>query len=292
MRKISLYAAAAALGCIATGCVDECDVMQAGKTDMIVIDAMVTDHAEIQTVYIRKSSDTYFLNGHYGEEPDPIKDVTVNIKDDAGWEGWFEDEEGNGRKFCLSGHKFEPGRTYTITVNVGDRTFTSTERMVPSPKINGLKFFKHDTKDDHLWSPILYFEDNQPDEINYYLFSDGLSRNWHIMHYLYAMRLSDEGLRENLDGVQISLGMGASPSETSGVSFGSRFYYELWTISKRNYDFYGAVEAHLTSDGGVYSPTPTTPVTNFSGRNVQGQFIAASCTVFNGTMTPDYVTFR
>lgn len=56
--------------------------------------------------------------------------------------------------------------------------------------------------------------------------------------------------------------------------------------------FYGAVEAHLTSDGGVYSPTPTTPVTNFSGRNVQGQFIAASCTVFNGTMTPDYVTFR
>lgn len=291
MNKKALFATvAAAIGLC--GCVDEYPVIVEGRSGTIVIDAMLVDVDTVQTVFIRKSGDTYFKSGHYGEEPAPIEGSSVKVEDDLGWSAYFEDETGLGRRFRLSGHQFEAGRTYTVTVTAEGRTFTATETMVAPPKVNGIKFFKHYTKDDSLWSPILYMEDSDPDETNYYLFiGNWFPRDSYEMGEPYLMRLSDEGLRSDMDGIRISLGIGATEKTPSGLHLGEPISYTLYTISKRNYDYYGTLEAQLTSDGGVYRPSPTSAVSNFSGSNVQGQLIAASAIKIRGRLTPDYLVY-
>lgn len=274
------------------GCVDDYPVIIEGQSDTIVIDAMLVDSDSVQTVYIRKSGDTYFMNGHYGEAPDTIHGASVRVEDDLGWSATFDDETGFGREFTLSNHQFEAGRTYTMTVTAEGRTFTSTETLVAPPKVNGLKFYAHDTKDETRWSPILYMEDTAPDEPNYYLFTDHyFSRDDCSSRFLYVMRLSDEGLRADMDGVRISLGIGATALDGSGLVLGEYFSYKLYTISKSNYDYYGVIESHLTSDGGLYRPTPTSAVSNFSGTNVQGQLIVASKVTMAGRLTPKYLAY-
>lgn len=293
MNKITLYIAALSAVFGVSGCVDDYPVIIEGQSGTIAIDAMVVDIDTVQEVFIKKSGDEYFKNGHYGEDPEPIKDASVKIADDLGWSAYFEDEEGLGRRFRLTGHKFESGRTYTITVTAEGRTFTATETMVAPPKVNGLKFYEHSTKDDYIWSPILYMEDSAPGENNYYLFTgNGFSRNYYAMHFMEIMRLSDEDLRSDMNGVKISLGIGATANSCSGVGLGEMFSYSLYTISKRNYDYYGVIEAQLTSDGGLYRPTPTSGVSNFSGENVQGQFIAASGVRMFDRLTPKYLVIE
>lgn len=290
MNKIKLFAATVAAAACLCGCVDEYQVITEGQSGTIVIDAMLVDIDSVQTVFIRKSGDTYFKEFHRNEEPEAIEGASVKVEDDLGWSAYFEDETGLGRRFSLSGHQFEAGRTYTVTVTAEGRTFTATEKMVAPPKVNGLKFFRHNTKDDRLWSPILYMEDSAPDETNYYLFRGmWFPRDAHDQLFLYAMRLSDEGLRSDMEGIRIALGIGADDEAYSGIHLGEIFSYTLYTISKRNYDYYGTIETQMTSDGGLYRPTPTSAVSNFSGANVQGQLIAAAAVSMTGRLTPEYL---
>ncbi|MCQ2202986.1 MAG: DUF4249 domain-containing protein [Bacteroidales bacterium] len=282
-----------------SSCVEEFDIRVDGQQELIVIDAMVTDLDTVQTVYIHRERETLEL---YDElDYPPIEDVFVHIEDDKGWSADFEDTSSDrnlkkGRVFSLSGHQFEPGRTYTITVRVADREFKATETMVPLPDIDGIKFYSKQSKDDDTeWRPILYFSDNQPNTDNYYLFSESLSwiRGGSQSRYVALQRLSDAGFRENLDGIVLDLGIGAEWYLSSWLSsWGDPYYYTLLTISKSNYDYYGVMEDQLETDGGVYKPSPTSPPTNFSGKNVQGQFIAASRVDLYGRLTLDNIIDR
>ena len=282
-----------------TGCVDDFDIIIKDRHELIVIDAIVTDLDSVQTVYIRRECEQLWQSNVHNNYP-PIKDVTVHIEDDEGWNADFEDTSSDrnltkGRVFSLSGHQFEPGRTYTITVRVADREFKATETMVPPPDIDGIKFYSKQSKDDDTeWRPILYFSDNQPNTDNYYLFSESLSwiRGGSQSRYVALQRLSDAGFRENLDGVVLDLGWGAEWYMSSLLSFGDPYNYTLLTISKSNYDYYGVMEDQINNDGGIYKPTPTSPPTNFSGKNVQGQFIAASRVNFIGRVFIDNIIDR
>ena len=146
-----------------SSCVENLDIKIDGQQELIVIDAMVTDLDTVQTVYIRRDREV-LLQSHVFNKYPPIKDVTVHIEDDNGWSGDFEDVSENweeideGRVFQLEGHQFEPGRTYTITVHVGDRVFKATETMIPLPDIKGLRFYSKNTKDDgSRYQPMIYF---------------------------------------------------------------------------------------------------------------------------------------
>ena len=275
--------------CGLTCCVSEFDIKVDGVSDFIVIDAVVTDYDSVQVVYICRDREK--IIDPYGSKTqfyDRIENVSVHIADDNGWSADYTDvgEGEKGRVFQLKNHKFEPGRTYTMTVTVGSRIFEATETMAPSPIVDRLDFYPRESKDETLWAPILYFADSQPDVDNYYLFTDNLMyiRNWSGFRFLYLQRLSDVGLRGDMEGVRLSLGVGEGSDLLSGIRWGSSYTYELYTISKGNYDYYGVLEDQLVNDGGVYKPTPTSPITNFSGKNVQGQFIAASKYVISGRL--------
>lgn len=64
------------------------------------------------------------------------------------------------------------------------------------------------------------------------------------------------------------------------------------TISKTNYDYFGVMADQINNDGGIYKPTHTSPVSNFSGKDVQGQFIAASVMEFYNVITEYKVVER
>lgn len=281
-----------------SSCVDKIDLEVQGHSDLMVIDAMVTDYDSIQIVYIRRERET--LDYYDRVEYPPIENVTVHIEDDNGWSADFRDvsEEygmSEGREFMLKGHRFEPGRYYTVVIRVGDREFKATERMNELPDIDGLKFFSKATKDGGtVWCPILYFKDRQLEVDNYYLFSESLEwiRSGSQNRYVALQRLSDVGLRENLDGVVLSLGMGAEWYMSNHLSFGDSYCYTFMTISKSNYDYYGSMENQINNDGGVYRPTPTSPMTNFSGKDVQGQFVVASRIDFQGRVSVNNIVKR
>ncbi|MCQ2202983.1 MAG: DUF4249 domain-containing protein [Bacteroidales bacterium] len=283
-----------------SSCVEEFDIKVDGQPELIVIDAVVTDIDSVQTVYIRRDREV-LLQSHVFNKYPPIKDVTVHIEDDNGWSGDFEDVSENweeideGRVFQLEGHQFEPGRTYTITVHVGDRVFKATETMIPLPDIKGLRFYSKNTKDDgSRYQPMIYFTDNQPDVENYYLFS----RRFDVIRcesesrYIPLQRLSDVGFRGDLDGIALSVGYGAEEYFTYDLELESCYYFDFMTISKSNYNYYGVMEDNINNDGGVYKPSPTSPLTNFSGDNVQGQFIAASRIGLQGKVTLDNIIDR
>lgn len=187
------------------GCVEKFDIEYEEYSDIVVIDAMVTDCDGIQTVYIRREKES--LGYRYEPYYPPFEESSVHVEDDNGWSADFEDQD-RGREFVLKGHKFEPGRTYTITVCVGNREFKATEKMVPLPDIEGLRFYAKGTKDGGIaYHPILYFKDNQPYVDNYYLFYKDIDRNSDACRYLSMQRLCDEGLRSDLDGIVSNWGL-------------------------------------------------------------------------------------
>ncbi|MCQ2202982.1 MAG: DUF4249 domain-containing protein [Bacteroidales bacterium] len=282
---------------ILSSCVEEFDIMVDNRYEMIVIDAMVTDLDTVQTVYICREREKLDYDIKYP----PIEGVSIHIEDDNGWNGEFKDisedrGRNRGRIFAIKGHQFEPGRTYTITVLVGDREFKATETMIPLPDIRGLKFYSKETKDNDgcRYQPIIYFKDNQPNVDNYYLFSRRFDviRSEEATRYAPLQRLSDVGFRDNLDGIALSVGYGAEPQFTFDLQMDSYYYFTFMTISKSNYNYYGVMEDNINNDGGIYKPTPTSPVTNFIGENVQGQFIAASRLNIHGQVTLDNIIDR
>ncbi|MCF0191099.1 MAG: DUF4249 family protein [Marinilabiliaceae bacterium] len=275
---------------LCVSCVEKFDIEIDGHADLIVIDAMITDYDSVQYVYIRREKES--LGYRYEPYYPPFDESSVYIEDDKGWRAEFKNQD-RGREFALTGHRFEPGRTYTITVSVDDREFKATEKMIPLPDIDGLKFYAKDTKeDDVVYQPILYFKDNQPDVDNYYLFDKYCERNSNASRFVSIQRLSDQGLRADLDGIVLELGLGAEWFLDSDDQMGDSYYYSFMTISQSNYNYFGIMADQINNDGGIYKPTPSSPVTNFSGADVQGQFIAASKTEFNGFITEDIIVER
>ncbi|MBP5364306.1 MAG: DUF4249 family protein [Bacteroidales bacterium] len=188
------------------------------------------------------------------------------------------------------GCDFKRGHTYTLTVEAEGRTFTATQTINPVPKVDKVKFFTHDSPEGPLLSPSLYFNDVRPDRTDYYVFTDIFQHHRvraSAYFYVFLAPFSDENQSTSVNGLHMSLGMGATQNQKGdGYSAGNYYYYELFSISADNYDYYKTMEKQLTSDGGVYRPNPSTPLTNFSGEHVQGQFVAASKTFMYGQISP------
>lgn len=254
-----------------TSCIEEVDINIDDEYDYIVIDAMVTDIDTVNTVYV-------YRNGEKSATYEPkLDNVSVEICDQNGNNMTFTDVN-NGRRFELHGKHFSAGNTYTLTVKVGERVFQSTQYMAPLMKIKGISFYGHETADDYLYSPIIYVEDDQPEVDNYFMFFDHFFQRFEFeaQNFLYLQCLSDKGMKPDMNGIKISLGIGTSEDQKNAGITGMYYHYRMCSISKENYDYYKVVAEQLTQDGGTYRPFPTTPPTNISGTKVQGQFIASS----------------
>ena len=157
--------------------------------------------------------------------------------------------------------------------------------MVPKTEITDLKVQSFDLGEGKTasWAPIISFV-NQPEIDNYYLFHvkeySSLTFPVSSIHYLFWADenwrysiLSDEHLGDTVADLLVSDGEGVrniAPGSHYPV-IGDSVFITMESISKACYDIYDKAIGQLRTDGGAYTPTPTSVESNISG-NVWGIF--------------------
>lgn len=278
----------------AIACVEEVGLFNGEEgRGLIVVDAVVSTADSLQYVYISHGGEWSGPDEIFREAIYDIVDTRlVTLTDDLGRADTF-DVSPNGRICTLAHPDLRPGRTYRLDILVGGRHFYAVQAMRPHPIAEGIRFVRRQTKDDEIYAPVFYFRDAEPDAVNYYLLSPRFSvmaRGGAVYKYLPIMLLSDARLYAEVDGVELSNGLGGGGDDRGywgEINFASRglYSYALSSVSRDVHDYYAALERQITSDGGVYQTATATPRTNFVGDNVQGLFIAADTYEFRGPVT-------
>lgn len=180
------------------------------------------------------------------------------------------------------------GHEYALDISYQGKHFIALEKMIPKTKITSIK-----TKDITFidsdfgtrQAPLISFN-NRPGEDNYYLI---LIRGYSTktfrlasMHSLFGTIssaegwpysiLSDEHLEENVTDYLVSAGEAFDLREP-GLEYpwGDSVWVCMQSISKNCYDSYDAMIKQIRSDGGAFSPRPTSVKGNISG-GVYGLF--------------------
>lgn len=277
-------------------CLDECDLYLTSDQGYISIDVMISTADTVQYAYVRRSYDSTVHPDTarlYGWNTKnllyfPYVDCVVTLKDiDINAEYVFEEMDyHSSHVYCLNNFTPVVGHTYMVNVEVEGKSYQSTQTIRKGPIIDKFGFKPYSTSDENdLYRPIVYITDPCPEETDYYLFVNDLGHNCFVRtgiesYYMPISLLTDEGMDDMKGGIELSLGMGAYENE-KGTGIGSSFSFEVMSISKQNYDFFTEMEKQITTDGGVYTPSPVSPPTNFSGEKVMGQFIATDSKVYH-----------
>lgn len=176
------------------------------------------------------------------------------------------------------------GHTYTLNIYYKGEHYVATETMVPKTIITDLKVQKIDLGGKGLsWGPIISFK-NQPGVDNYYLFhvdahsasSDKMSSINRLLdtseNWSYSI-ISDEYLNDEVVDLLISDGENVKRLNpgSSYPYFGDTIFVTLESLSRACYDVYDRSIMQLRTDGGAYTPIPTSVKSNISG-NVWGMF--------------------
>lgn len=173
--------------------------------------------------------------------------------------------------------KGTPGNKYTLHVKYKDKIVIATDSMPNVAAIDSVKFLTRIlSKDgDHFLAPYIYFKEPR-NEKNYYMmdFGDddinglisGASRVWSFSI------LDDEYLPAYVNGLNIDDGISpVSDEDYYYPSAGSMATIRLLSLSHGAYNFYKSVISQFENDGGAYTPSPTSPLSNLSG-NALGFF--------------------
>lgn len=199
-----------------------------------------------------------------------------------------------------------PGRTYTLTVNHHERSYTATDRMAYPATLDSVVMrpvgFAGEGKGEGYNIPHLYFPEPQ-DQENYYLFSCsvtmsdmespppyrmlchkygygglGGSVNWRIVvtddrfmsPYMVDYKIGD-GPTASIFYSATDVGWQIGPDK------GFMHIYMV-SLSKPVYQYLQALTQQFYQDGGAFSPAPCSPPSNVSNGG-QGVFMATSVTV-------------
>ncbi|WP_368123110.1 DUF4249 family protein [Bacteroides thetaiotaomicron] len=174
------------------------------------------------------------------------------------------------------------GHTYTLDIYYKGEHHTATETMIPKTTITDLKIQKFDLDNGKPIprAPIISFV-NQPGVDNYYLF--------YIEQYSFPVAslnkllgsheqwaysiLNDQFLGDEVVELLVSEGESVKklyPKSGYPVS-ADTIFVTLESLSKACYDIYDKAIEQMRTDGGAYSPTPTSVKSNISG-DVWGMF--------------------
>lgn len=292
MKNFKLLVAAAIF--TFASCVEDLGRLDA-DSGLIVIDARVSTADTIQFVFV--SHGKYDNRCVYGLFDtlyfDSVKTELVTLTDDLGRVDTFSIHN-KGVVCMLRKRDIEVGRTYTLDVHAEGRHFSSTQTVVAMPDDADIKFYPTTAKEgyNYVFDPIIYWSDPRPAEDDYYIFSsnDPLSRVVSVERFPKYMPITDKGLNAKIDGLKINNGLGSGTLPNSNwhdLYYGDYYYYCFYTVSKEVYDYFIALEKQLTSDGGIYQPSPSSPISNFQGENVQGLFVATDAKAFVGNVGVD-----
>jgi hypothetical protein len=227
----------------------------------------------------------------------PVKNAIVIISDDLGNIDtlspvpdsiylFFEAESGRDSilivndvfyskgNYMTDNIRVSAGNTYFLKILWNNREYDASCLAPQVPKIDTITYdyAYNQIKNEHYYIPYIWFTDN-PNTVDYYLFKTNLGSGvWS------RSILSDQFLGDIVNGIDVFKGesvdywRNAYPNEAYA---GLTYRIEMHSITKQIYEYYRGLIAQFRNDGGIYSPTPSSPPSNIS--NGALGFFRASC---------------
>ena len=285
---------------LSISCTEEFDLDLPEQEPKLIVDAMITDGEPPYFVRLTLSKNAfdkiyeyhdtagYFINNQFS----PTLDAQIIISDNAGntdtlitdytesydyiynpetqsWDSTFyvNNERGQKGYYRTQNLQGNANNTYTILIKWQGKEYTSTCTMPVCPKIDSVTYeytIGEEGKSDY-YVPHIWFKDN-PNTRDYYLFKTyGGGGVWS------RSILSDEFIDNEVAGLNVFQGESHDWWRNGYPMPGNYYRIEMYAITKEIYEYYEALIAQFCSDGGIYTPTPTSPPTSISGYS-QGYF--------------------
>lgn len=204
------------------------------------------------------------------------KQVTVNMMNEKGnFDGFYV----TTKLYGIEGHD------YTLDILYQGDHYVSHQTMVPQTRITDLTLKEVDLGEKgKVWAPCISFI-NRPEEENYYLLypSQHSMRNARIAsmdrffnqsYYWYYSVLSDERLEEQVNDFLVGEGEPGRllpPGNLYPDPIFDSLYVRMQSISRDCYDGYSDMINQMRTDGGAYTPRPSSIRSNISG-SIYGLF--------------------
>ncbi|MDO4462807.1 MAG: hypothetical protein Q4C30_10025 [Bacteroidia bacterium] len=297
-----------------SSCLDECDIYLPTDSGYLSIDIMISTNISTQYAYVRRTYDNtitpdtidkYDWNYRNDLYFKPVDCEVILIDEETKKEYKYERKVTYTRPLSVRYEldNFLPivGRTYTAKVICDGKVYQSTQTLRKAPTVDKVMFKPYQTLDEKegRYRPFLFLSDPTPEEIDYCLFYqrgyhediDSYSEFPRCNYETYSVPMtlySDDGMKDIDGGIEFSLGIGAYENDKfTGVGY--TFDFEVLSMSEENFEFFKEYEKQITTDGGVYTPCPVSPPTNFSGERVMGQFIATDLKIYRFEATKDNI---
>lgn len=181
--------------------------------------------------------------GYYSEEFPTVSGAAISVSNSENTVFDFIETSGTGEYFCVD---FVPviDETYTMTILLNGETYTATETLIETPKIEDTieQNNKGGMAGDEI--EITYFYQDNGVEYNYYLYRISMK---HVIYPQYSV--------ENNEMNKGSLTRFFYSHEDLAV--GDDINFKLYGISKRYYNYMSKLLlASGSEDGAMFPPTP------------------------------------
>lgn len=166
--------------------------------------------------------------------------------------------------------KGQPKTKYHLQIIYGNKHYEAFEEMLEVPDIDSVKFSKNylGKGEKDFYAPLIYFKEPKPEK-NYYMFNFGSDKVVNIINsssqiWNFSI-LEDKLLPEYVQG--LTLDDGASPTGMEDFFYfnlGDSATIRILSLTKSSYEYYSSLLNQFKNDGGAYSPTPASPISNIS----------------------------
>ncbi len=288
---------------VAIACTEDFDLNLSGQEPKLIIDAMITNGEAPYFVRLTLSKEAFDKTYEYEDSTGliinhsfkPVTDAQIIISDNQGnvdtlvsdyaerydysynpetqtWDStlYIDNERGLKGYYRTQTLHGKAGHTYSLLVKWQGEEYTSLCTMPPCPKIDSIsyEYISGEEGKYNYYLPYIWFKDN-PDTKDYYLFKTyGGGGVWS------RSILSDEFIQNEVTGLNVFQGESHDWWRNGYPMPGSYYRIEMYAITKEIYEYYEALIAQFRSDGGIYTPTPTSPASNIT-KHSQGYFSAA-----------------
>lgn len=202
--------------------------------------------------------------------PTGVKGAIITLKDNKGNSERLIETTSNGN---YASHMLGVvGNTYTLTVEVGEKTYIATEILPDMVPIESIRTYKVDSGGDTYFYPCISYMDPIETE-NYYLYLLTINNK-----RLQKVRFEDD---KNSNGKRREpiLFFDDKENNDNELKVGDYVHVEMQSVSIGAYNFYKTI----SSPGGSQN---SNPVSNFSG-GVLGMFKTYSSSTIEMTITEE-----
>jgi Domain of unknown function (DUF4249) len=225
----------------------------------VVIEGLITNEVGKHYVKISKSSGFYETGA-----TERITNAVVKLSNDRGEEVMLAHNPSGEKKFdgfyfTNPAFKGETGRTYKLSVKIGSQMYEAQDELLAVTKIDSLTYGINDSEEEdpdtegRIYEALLFTKEPKETK-DYYLFkfyrNDTLTYSQETDVYV----ANDEGIGEKIAGFPSPVYY--SLKDTATV--------EMYSISRNAFLFYNDLLNLLNGDGGMFSPPPANPRTNWS----------------------------